>query len=172
MTLVETNKKRNPLIAIRSHLESRLSSNCFTRFSSIKFALFFLFPLSQVRHHEPVRRGGLSLPGRGHHGAVLDRLLQLDAQSAYLRVLQPGLSGGVPEHAAIATALLLQKEPLRRPDCVLRVVLSPALGLNLLFMFFLGHKRVGDFIIFFGVCKKDKIVWLIGSQIKKKIENG
>lgn len=95
-----------------------------------------------------MRRGGLPLSGRGHHGAVLDRLLQLDAQSAYLRVLQPGLSGGVPEHAAIATALLLQKEPLRRPDCVLRVVLSPALGLILHFTF-LGVMKKQEISLYF-----------------------
>lgn len=33
--------------------------------------------------------------------AVLDRLLQLDAESADLRVLQPGLPGGIQEHAAV-----------------------------------------------------------------------
>jgi len=33
--------------------------------------------------------------------ALLDRLLQLDAKSAYLRVLQPGLPGSLQEHAAV-----------------------------------------------------------------------
>lgn len=33
--------------------------------------------------------------------ALLDRLLQLDAESAYLRVLQPGLPGSLQEHAAV-----------------------------------------------------------------------
>lgn len=33
--------------------------------------------------------------------ALLDRLLQLDAEPAYLRVLQSGLPGSIQEHAAM-----------------------------------------------------------------------
>jgi len=40
--------------------------------------------------------------------ALLDRLLQLDAEPAYLRVLQPGLPGSFQEHAAVR---LLQPVP-------------------------------------------------------------
>lgn len=66
----------------------------------------FCFPAAnravQVRDHDAVRRKvqGLRIAIGGGR-AVLDRLLQLDAEPADLRVLQPGLPGGVQEHVAV-----------------------------------------------------------------------
>jgi len=62
---------------------------------------------SQVRHHDAVRGGVQHIFVRGGR-ALLDRLLQLDAEPAHLRVLQPGLPGSVQEHAAVR---LLQPVP-------------------------------------------------------------
>lgn len=55
---------------------------------------------SQVRHHDAVRWGVQHFVVGGRR-SLLDRLLQLDAEPAYLRVLQPGLPGSLQEHAAV-----------------------------------------------------------------------
>lgn len=73
----------------------------------------FLSFLSQVRDHDAVRRGVQHIAVRGGR-VLLDRLLQLDAQPADLRVLQPGLPGGVQEHAAVRV-LQPVPEPAVRP---------------------------------------------------------
>jgi len=69
---------------------------------------------SQVRHHDVVRWGVQHFVVGGGR-ALLDRLLQLDAEPAYLRVLQPGLPGSFQEHAAVR---------------VLQPVPEPAVGLG------------------------------------------
>jgi len=53
------------------------------------------------------------VPGAGHRRVdpVLDRVLQLDAEPADLRVLQPGLPGGVPQHAALPVLQLVEGPP-------------------------------------------------------------
>lgn len=66
-----------------------------TRVSLIK-TLF-----NQVRYHNALRGRSLSLSRRGCRAALLDRLLQLHAESADLRLLQSGLPGGVQEHARV-----------------------------------------------------------------------
>lgn len=49
---------------------------------------------------------------------VLDRLLQFDAESVDLRLLQSRFPGGVQEYAAVCVPLLGQTKPIQ---CVLRV---------------------------------------------------
>jgi len=69
--------------------------------SYVTFLNFFFQPMcSQVRHHDAVRWGVQHFFVSGGR-ALLDRLLQLDAEPAYLRVLQPGLPGSLQEHTAV-----------------------------------------------------------------------
>lgn len=55
---------------------------------------------SQVRYHDAMRRGVQHIVVCGGR-ALLDRLLQLYAESTHLRILQPRLPGSVQEHAAV-----------------------------------------------------------------------
>ena len=57
----------------------------------------WIFSLQQVHHHVPVRQ--LREQRFGGGGGVLGGLLQQRAESAHLRVLQPGLPGGVQKDA-------------------------------------------------------------------------
>lgn len=51
-------------------------------------------------------RGSVQFPGGCGHRAVLDRLLQLVAESTDLRVLQPRLQGSIQEYAAVRVPVL------------------------------------------------------------------
>ena len=67
---------------------------------------------SQVRHHDTVRR---ILPVSGHRDRVtlLDRVHELGAEPADLRVLQPRLSRSLQEYAAVRVLLALQTRAVR-----------------------------------------------------------
>ncbi|KAK1130736.1 hypothetical protein K0M31_018849 [Melipona bicolor] len=69
------------------------------------------FSLQQVHHHVPVRQ--LREQRLGGGGGVLGGLLQQRAEPAHLRVLQPGLPGGVQEDAG---ELLRGARPGPRPS--------------------------------------------------------
>lgn len=53
------------------------------------------------------------MPSAGHSrlDPLLDRVLQLNAKPADLRVLQPRLPGGVPQHAALSVLQLVEGSP-------------------------------------------------------------
>ena len=62
---------------------------------------------AQVRDNDVMRRC-LLLPGRRRGCPLLDRVLQLGAEPSDLRLLQPGLPGGLQEHAPVRVPVLLQ----------------------------------------------------------------
>lgn len=55
--------------------------------------------------------------GRRHRHAILDRLLQFRPEPGHLRLLQPGLQGGLQGHADLRAAVLFQllEEPREVP---------------------------------------------------------
>lgn len=61
----------------------------------------------QVRYHDAMRRGMQHIVVCGSR-ALLDRLLQLDAEPTHLRILQQRLPGSVQEHTAMC---VLQSMP-------------------------------------------------------------
>jgi len=63
-----------------------------------------------VRDEHSVRSG---VPGRGDDTGVLGGILQLDPQPAHLRLLQPRVPRGVPEHAAVRVLQPLSATSLR-----------------------------------------------------------
>lgn len=70
----------------------------------------------QVRHHVAVRI--LSVSRHPGSRPLLDRLLQFDAESTHLCVLQSRLQGGVQKHAAMRVPVLEQETGLQCVLCV------------------------------------------------------
>jgi len=67
---------------------------------------------SQVRYHDAMRRGMQHIVVCGCR-ALLDRLLQLDAEPTHLRILQPRLPGSVQEHTAMCVLQPLPEPTIR-----------------------------------------------------------